>query len=162
MHHNEPVLQLQLADEAATMRLGKRLAELISPGMRIYLDGQLGAGKTTLVRALLHALGHTGRVKSPSYTLVESYTLSRLYLYHFDFYRFKDPNEWIDSGFREMFASQAACLVEWPDKALGLLPEADLEILIVVQGEGRLATLTGRSKAGQQCVSALRSPDGFS
>ncbi len=177
MHHSERTLCVQLADEAATQRLGAQLAKRVASGMRVYLSGPLGAGKTTLVRALLHGLGHVGRVKSPSYALVEPYIISSLYLYHFDFYRFRDPNEWHDSGFRELFASPAICLVEWPDKAHGLLPEPDLAIditpsditpSVITPGnitpddvaphhQGRRAVLTAGSPLGEQCVSALRS-----
>jgi tRNA threonylcarbamoyladenosine biosynthesis protein TsaE len=162
MDHKEPAFCMPLPDEAATQQLGMSLAGQLTPGMRIYLTGQLGAGKTTLVRAMLNALGHAGRVKSPSYTLVESYTISRLYLYHFDFYRFKDPNEWIDSGFRDLFAGDAVCLVEWPEKALGFLPEPDLEISMAVESTGRCATLTAHSEPGKRCVSALKLQEGFS
>lgn len=130
--------------------------------MHIFLRGELGAGKTTLVRGLLHALGHKGRVKSPSYALVEPYTISRLYLYHFDFYRFRDPNEWTDSGFRELFASRAVCLVEWPEKADGLLQHPDLDIHLAAWEQGRRAVLVALSDSGEQCVSALKSPESFS
>lgn len=162
MDHKEPAFCTPLPDEAATQQLGMRLADQLTPGMRIYLTGQLGAGKTTLVRAMLNALGHAGRVKSPSYTLIESYIISRLYLYHFDFYRFKDPNEWIDSGFRDLFSGDAVCLVEWPEKALGFLPEPDLEISIAVESTGRCATLTAHGEPGKRCVSALKLQEGFS
>ncbi len=161
MHHSEHTLSLQLQDEAATKRLGTLLAPQLVPGMRIYLRGELGAGKTTLVRALLHARGHKGRVKSPSYALVEPYTISRLYLYHFDFYRFHDPNEWTDSGFRELFASRAVCLVEWPEKAGGLLPQPDLDIHLAAWGKGRRAVLIAHDDPGKRCVSALKSPGTF-
>src|SRR3982074_1790357 len=97
-------LDLNLPDEAATLRLGAALAAGATPGGVLHLRGDLGAGKTTLVRGLLHTLGHTGRVKSPTYTLVEPYTLSRLDLYHFDFYRFHDESEWVASGFRDYFS----------------------------------------------------------
>ena len=106
--HNRPPLLLELPDEAATRALGARLAEALTerattkpptrPGLRIYLHGELGAGKTTLVQGLIAALGHTGRVKSPTYTLVELYALSRLNLYHFDFYRFRGESEWREAG----------------------------------------------------------------
>ncbi|MFM9967540.1 MAG: tRNA (adenosine(37)-N6)-threonylcarbamoyltransferase complex ATPase subunit type 1 TsaE [Burkholderiales bacterium] len=162
MHHNQHCVELPLPNEAATQALGTKLAKLLYPAMRVYLRGQLGAGKTTLVRAILLAMGHVGRVKSPSYTLVEPYTISRLYLYHFDFYRFQDPNEWVDSGFRELFASQAICLVEWPEKAEGLLPPPDIEISLSVIDQGRIATIVAQSESGKPCVSALRLPEKFS
>src|SRR3954465_4784748 len=110
-------MNLKLADEAATLALGARLAAGAMPGRVLHLRGDLGAGKTTLVRGLLGALGHTGRVKSPTYTLVEVYTLSRLNFYHFDFYRFKHSSEWLASGFRDYFNPQSVCVVEWPERA---------------------------------------------
>src|SRR5574339_268615 len=103
---------LELPDEAATLRLGAALAVGVAPGRTLHLSGELGAGKTTLVRGLLRELGHTGRVKSPSYTLVELYVVSRLHLYHFDFYRFKERSEWRESGFRDYFNPHSACVVE--------------------------------------------------
>ena len=96
----QPAPRLPLASEEATLALGAALAKGALPGRVLFLSGDLGAGKTTLVRGLLRALGWTGRVKSPTYTLVELYALSRLNLYHFDFYRFKDREEWVSSGFR--------------------------------------------------------------
>src|SRR5258705_286176 len=115
---------LNLPDAAATERLGAALAAGIAPGRVLHLRGDLGAGKTTLVRGLLHTLGHAGRVKSPTYTLVEPYTLSRLDLYHFDFYRFHDKSEWVASGFRDYFSPETACIVEWPDPCFGGLGRA--------------------------------------
>jgi len=154
-----------LRDEAATTRLGEKLAGALAPGLRIYLRGNLGAGKTTLARALLRALGFQGRVKSPSYALVELYTISRLNLYHFDFFRFHDPKEWSDAGFREYFHGDAVCLVEWPEKAGDLLPPPDLEILLAAAGTGREASLVAHTEAGGKCLEAaseLRSQDGSS
>ena len=115
-----------MPDEAATARLGAKLAGALAPGLRIYLRGDLGAGKTTLARALLRALGFRGRVKSPSYALVELYSISSLDLYHFDFFRFGDPKEWSDAGFREYFHGDAVCLVEWPEKGGDVRPRPDL------------------------------------
>ena len=100
-----------------TELLGSRLAALLRPGDVVAYCGDLGAGKTTLVRAMLRALGHTGPVKSPTYTLVEVYVVSSIYWYHFDFYRFNDPEEFVDAGLGEYFRSDSVCLVEWPDKA---------------------------------------------
>ena len=104
-------LSFYLPDEPATQALGARLAAIVQPGLIVYLRGDLGAGKTTLMRALLQALGYSGKVKSPTYTLVELYKVSNLCLYHFDFYRFSEPDEWIEAGFRDYFRGPAACFV---------------------------------------------------
>ena len=124
--------------------------------MVVYLRGELGAGKTTLVRGLLRGLGVTGRVKSPTYTLVEPYVISQLYLYHFDFYRFSRPEEWAEAGFREYFNGDAVCLIEWPEKVGDQLPAADLEIVIEVDGDARHITLIADTKAGQTCLAGLQ------
>jgi tRNA threonylcarbamoyladenosine biosynthesis protein TsaE len=145
-----------LPDENATLALGAALAPRMAPGLVITLRGELGAGKTTLARGLLRALGHAGRVKSPTYALVEVYEVSRLNLYHFDFYRFHDPSEWIDAGFRDMFNGRNVCLVEWPERAGGQLPPADLEIVLEVADPGRTATLTASSPAGEKLLAGLR------
>jgi tRNA threonylcarbamoyladenosine biosynthesis protein TsaE len=147
--------QIALADETATLALGARLASALAPGLRVYLSGELGAGKTTLVRGLLRALGYHGRVKSPTFTLVELYKLSNLCLYHFDFYRFKASDEWEDAGFREMFGSDAVCLVEWPEKAIALLPAADLRIRLEHIDAGREAIVEGLTEAGRRCIATL-------
>jgi len=144
-----------LPDEDATLALGASLAPLVEPGLVIALSGDLGAGKTTLVRGLLRALGHAGRVKSPTYSLVELYDFSRLNLYHFDFYRFHDPREWIDAGFRDIFSGRNACLLEWPERAAGLLPPIDLTIRLAIEGNGRLATLEAGSPSGSRILSSL-------
>ena len=146
---------LELGDEAATLALGAAIAPALVPGLVIALRGELGAGKTTLVRGLLRALGHPGRVKSPTYTLVEVYEVSRLNLYHFDFYRFQDPSEWIHSGFRDIFNGHNICLIEWPERAGGQLPSTDLEIALAIAEPGRTATLTASSPAGARLLAAL-------
>ena len=154
----QPLAQLtrDLAGEADTLQLGAALAPHLAPGMVVYLQGELGAGKTTLARGILTALGVTGRVKSPTYTLVEPYTISSLYLYHFDFYRLKHPDEWIDAGLREYFNDAALCLVEWPEKAGGQLPKPDVTIELAVAGDGRSTTISAATEAGRNCLVRLQ------
>jgi tRNA threonylcarbamoyladenosine biosynthesis protein TsaE len=148
-------LNTYLPDECATIALGAALAHALEPGLVVYLEGDLGAGKTTLVRAALRELGHRGPVKSPTYTLVEVYEASRLHLHHFDFYRFHDPREWIDAGFRETFDGRNVILVEWPQKAGDLLPPEDVQIALEAHGEGRSASLRSCSVRGQKCVTLV-------
>jgi tRNA threonylcarbamoyladenosine biosynthesis protein TsaE len=154
--------ELSLPDEAATLRLGEACARGAARGLALYLRGELGAGKTTLVRGLLRALGHQGRVKSPTYSLVEPYVDLRLNLYHFDFYRFKDRSEWLSSGFREHFNPESLCIVEWPERAGDLIAPPDLDIELRYAGEGRNAALSARSPAGEawlaSALSRWRSP----
>jgi tRNA threonylcarbamoyladenosine biosynthesis protein TsaE len=144
-----------LPDEAATAALGAALARALEPGLSIHLIGDLGAGKTTLVRGALRELGHAGPVKSPTYTLVEVYELPRLHLHHFDFYRFHDPREWIDAGFRESFNGRIVSMIEWPQRAGPLLPSPDVEITLAASGSGRSASLRSCSVRGQKCVSLV-------
>jgi tRNA threonylcarbamoyladenosine biosynthesis protein TsaE len=148
-------LNTTLPDEQATLDLGAAIAPAIEPGTVVYLSGELGVGKTTLVRGILRALGFAGRVKSPTYGLLEVYEVSRLHLHHFDFYRFRDPREWIDAGFRESFNGLNASLIEWPEKAAGILPPADLEIVLALHGTGRSAALTPKSPKGEKIVARV-------
>lgn len=145
-----------LADETATQSLGVALGHALSAGMTVYLDGDLGAGKTTLVRALLKSLGYTGSVKSPTYSLMESYVLENGSFHHFDFYRFESPEEFLEAGLDESFGQEAVCLVEWPEKAVGYLPPADLKVKLIHQKQGRLADLTAGSERGEQCLIRLK------
>ena len=147
-----------MPDAAATGALGGALAAGAGAGRSIYLRGELGAGKTTLVRGLLRAMGYAGRVKSPTYTLVEPYTLSSLHFYHFDFYRLKDRSEWTEAGFREYFNAQSMCVVEWPERARDLLPPPDLDVLLQFSGEARRALIAPQSAAGEAWLSSLRWP----
>ena len=155
-----------LPDEAATLALGAALAKVLQPGLVIHLIGDLGTGKTTLVRGLLRALGHTGPVKSPTYTLVELYVVSGYIVYHFDFYRFNRPEEWLEAGLDEHFNRESVCLVEWPEKAGDLLPPADLQVRIDVvpdvatdlDGDARKLALHALTERGQLCLSGLQFP----
>lgn len=144
-----------LPDEAATLAQGAALARILQAGLTIWLEGDLGAGKTTLTRGILRGLGFTGRVKSPTYTLVESYTVSSLYLYHFDLYRFSDPSEWEDAGFRDYFNPHSVCLIEWADKAEGLLPSPDWIIVLTPEQDGRRISIQPRSEQGKTCLTRL-------
>jgi tRNA threonylcarbamoyladenosine biosynthesis protein TsaE len=149
-------LHVHLPDEQATRHLGERVAAVLQPGMSVHLSGDLGSGKTTLARGILRGLGFAGKVKSPTYTLVEPYIDSRLTLYHFDFFRFREPGEWRDAGFRECFNERSICLVEWPEKADGLLPAPDLRIrLAAPPAGGRDATLEAQTEAGRACLTEL-------
>ena len=152
-----PALEWALPDESATLALGAALAATLAPGVAIHLSGGLGAGKTTLSRGMLRAMGYEGRVKSPTYTLVELYVISKLHLYHFDFYRFNDPEEWNDAGFRDLFNETNVCLVEWPEKAGELLPAADLNILLeVTPAQSRRASISAGSPRGKRMLEQLR------
>lgn len=157
--HSADSLSLDLGDEAATVALGGALAPLLAPGMVVWLNGDLGAGKTTLVRALLRSLGYPGPVKSPTYTLVEVYAISSIYLYHFDFYRFSDPEEFVDAGLEEYFRDDAICLVEWPEKAAGYVPPADVVLVFRFPPDpsrsGRTVELRACSEEGRSCLSRL-------
>jgi len=148
---------LELPDESATLELGARLGRALVPGLAVWLRGDLGAGKTTLTRGLLRELGFAGRVKSPTYTLVELYSLTRFNLYHFDLYRFADPDEWEDAGFREYFNPASVCLVEWPGKAGDLLPAPDVVVELDFCGDGRSARIAGLTEAGRACIARLAS-----
>jgi tRNA threonylcarbamoyladenosine biosynthesis protein TsaE len=155
--HLPIVKNLRWPDETATQLFAAALAA--QPTLQhalIELHGDLGAGKTTLVRHLLRALGVQGRVKSPTYAVVEPYELPNLNVWHFDFYRFSDPREWEDAGFRDIFASPGLKLAEWPEKAAGFLPRADLVIhLEATDDEARQVTLTAHTPAGLALLQAV-------
>ena len=155
MHSPDVTAVFQLPDEAATQAFGENLAPWLAGGLVIYLEGDLGAGKTTLARALIRAMGHCGPVKSPTYSLVEVYVFSSLYLYHFDFYRFESPEEFLDAGFSEYFNDAASCLVEWPERAVGCVPSADLRLCLHHAGVGRVLEALADTPAGAQCLKAL-------
>jgi tRNA threonylcarbamoyladenosine biosynthesis protein TsaE len=174
--HPPIVKSLRCPDEATTQAVAENLAT--NPALRnafIELQGDLGAGKTTLVRHLLRALGVQGRIKSPTYAVVEAYEVyspnlntalnsslnTSVHIWHFDFYRFQDPQEWEDAGFRDIFTSPGLKLAEWPDKVGELLPLADLSIhLATLDDEARMLTLTAHSLAGEALLQALTHSEG--
>lgn len=143
-----------LRDTEATLELGHDIARVIRPGLIIYLRGELGSGKTTLVRGILSGLGYHGHVKSPTFNLIELYKISGLHLHHFDFYRLRHPLEWKDVGFDEHFTNNNVCLVEWPENAGGL-PGADITILLQHAPAGREVLIAGETEIGKQCLSGL-------
>jgi tRNA threonylcarbamoyladenosine biosynthesis protein TsaE len=155
-NRSAPLLTGHLEDEAATLALGAAIGPALEPGLVIYLHGDLGAGKTTLVRGCLRGLGFREKVKSPSYTLVELYPLSSLNFYHFDFFRFNSPGEWDATGFREYFDAAAVCAVEWPEKAGSRLPGADLRIRLGVAAIGRTFEIEAESERGDRCLIRIR------
>lgn len=149
-----------LPDESDTIALGVALALVLTPGLSIHLHGDLGAGKTALTRALLHAAGHQGHVKSPTYTLAEPYVITienqMVDLIHFDLYRLGHPDEFLEAGFREHFNHNTVCIVEWPEKAKTVLPTPDIHLKLAVSGAGRDVELQGLSNKGRQCLARLK------
>ena len=148
----------ELADVAATGQLGAAVARVLPVPCVLWLEGELGAGKTTFARGLLQALGHRGNVKSPTYTLVEPYTLADRTLYHLDLYRLADPEELEFLGVRELAAQDAVLLVEWPSRGAGFLPAADLVVRLAVSGTGRHAALEARTPRGTTLLARLELP----
>jgi tRNA threonylcarbamoyladenosine biosynthesis protein TsaE len=150
----------RLHDEAGTTALGAALARALAPGLAIYLHGDLGAGKTALTRALLHAAGHAGHVKSPTYALAEPYTIliegRPTEVIHFDLYRMASPEEFLDAGFRDDFNPNTICIVEWPEKAESVLPSPDIDIFFTIAGQGRDVELQALSDKGFQCLNRLK------
>ena len=151
---------VMVSGEPEMEALGGRIAHALSPGCLIYLQGDLGTGKTTLVRGLLRGLGHHGGVKSPTYTLVEPYRIGRLRIFHLDLYRLADPEEleWI--GFRDLLDGEGICLVEWPERGAGDLPAPDLLIELDYSGKGRRLCFTPGGDCGRSIIRALGVPEG--
>ncbi len=149
-------MKFQVADAAAMASLGERLAGVLGTGI-VYLEGALGAGKTTLARAILHGLGHAGKVRSPTYTLVEPYTVAQGTVYHLDLYRLADPGELEWLGLRDLLAVPALLLIEWPERGAGSLPAPDLVIRITGSDQGRSVDLVSASDRGRHILNLLDS-----
>jgi tRNA threonylcarbamoyladenosine biosynthesis protein TsaE len=142
--------------EPDLLALAAQLAGLVSTGLVVFLQGDLGAGKTTFSRGLIQALGHQGAVKSPTYTLVEPYRLAQRQVYHFDLYRLRDPEELEFMGIREYFSEDALCLVEWPSCGEGYLPPPDLQLTITRENEHfRTLTLAAESARGKALLASM-------
>ncbi len=145
-----------VADADAMETLGASLARALNPGQVIYLHGELGSGKTTLVRGLLHALGYAGSVKSPTYTLVEPYALACGPVYHFDLYRMRDPEELEFLGIRDYLEGDGICLLEWPERGAGVLPQPDIDVFIDRVDHGRTVRLVSNTDNGAALLGGLR------
>lgn len=148
-----------LADETATIAMGKRIADIVKlnlhHGITVYLNGDLGAGKTTLTRGFVQGMGHVGNVKSPTYTLVEPYDLQDWQVYHFDLYRLADPEELEYMGIRDYFNARSCSFIEWPEKGQGMIAAADLVIDLAYHDTQRSLTMQSETALGQQLMLAL-------
>jgi len=148
-------ISVYLANEDEQCIFAQNISQHSLPGLVIFLQGDLGAGKTTFVRGFLQGQGYQGIVKSPTYTLVEPYPLGSQHIYHFDLYRLADPDELEYAGGRDYFDGESICLVEWPEKAAVFLPEADIECHLHYEGAGRRAELQANTPKGQMVLDAL-------
>ena len=147
-----------LPDEQATIAVGDYLANIVqaqNQGVIVYLYGDLGAGKTTLTRGFVQAMGHQGNVKSPTYTLVEPYDLGAWQVYHFDLYRLGDPEELEFMGIRDYFANNCCAFIEWPEKGMGFIEEADLHVNLAYSGEQRQLSLSAVTSKGEKMLASL-------
>ncbi|MCW4149346.1 tRNA (adenosine(37)-N6)-threonylcarbamoyltransferase complex ATPase subunit type 1 TsaE [Halomonas sp. 18H] len=149
-------MQWRLADEDQQVALGEALGRALAGRGHVYLEGELGAGKTTLTRGILRAHGHQGAVKSPTYTLVEPYELGTARVYHFDLYRLADPEELEFIGGRDLLGDDALCVVEWPSRGEGWLPPPDIRVQLTLDAPGRLAVMQAPSDLGRQVLEGLK------
>ncbi len=157
MQPDIPHIEVLLDNEAASETLAAAVAPHFRPGFVLYLSGDLGTGKTTFARAVLRALGHGGRVPSPTFTLVQAYNLSSFHLYHFDLYRFSSPEQWREAGFDEHLGGEDAAIVEWPELGAGLLPSPDLWLRLAVGDaaagdDARVVAASAGTEWGRQCL----------
>lgn len=144
------------ADESAMLDFAARAGEKLPAGLTIYLHGTLGMGKTTFTRGLLQGLGHSGKVKSPTYTLVEAYDFLSPVLYHFDLYRLADPEELEYLGIRDYLDGKAVSVIEWPEKGAGILPPADLDLTLSPWQQGRCLQIVANTPAGKTWLAQLQ------
>ncbi|MEL0659322.1 tRNA (adenosine(37)-N6)-threonylcarbamoyltransferase complex ATPase subunit type 1 TsaE [Psychromonas arctica] len=149
------ILKEKLENAEQTVLFGQRLSKACELATCIYLHGDLGAGKTTLTRGFIQGLGHVGNVKSPTYTLVEPYELADWQVYHFDLYRLSDPEELEFMGIRDYFGETSHSLVEWPERGVGFLPNADIDLTLVYVGEQREITLQANTENGLRVLNNL-------
>lgn len=154
--NNMTVLIKDLQDEQASVALGQAIAQWLTPPFTLYLTGELGAGKTTLSRGIIQSLGHKGAVKSPTYALVEPYEFDEFDIFHFDLYRVGDPEELEFMGIRDYFTDRSLCIVEWPDRGFGMLPNADLHVNLRYKESERQVTIEAKSAAGQIILNKLK------
>lgn len=150
-----PAVERVVAGVADMERLGQELIEHLGGIRLIHISGPLGAGKTTLVRGMLRALGHAGAVKSPTFTLVEPYAFDELAFYHFDLYRLKDPEELEFLGVRDYLHGKGVCAVEWAERAKSVLPTPDLDIMITPTGTGRMVRIAAHTESGRTLLDTL-------
>lgn len=160
MNTHKNTASFELIDENATIAMGALLAKIIKneikQGIVVYLHGDLGAGKTTLTRGFVQAMGHKGNVKSPTYTLVEPYELADFNVYHFDLYRLSDPEELEFMGIRDYFNEQSCCFIEWPEKGMGSVAQPDLIINIEYVEDQRKITFESKSTLSEQLITKLK------
>lgn len=153
-------LNLFLANEDDTLQLGDRLAGIIRTAQTplvFWLQGDLGAGKTTFTRGLLRSLGHQGAVKSPTYALAETYSFSDITVHHLDLYRFQSPEEWLDAGLDDLMTSQSLMLIEWPQQGGEFTPPADIQLALISADNGRQAKLCANTQTGKKILAQLKS-----
>ncbi|MBP5980444.1 MAG: tRNA (adenosine(37)-N6)-threonylcarbamoyltransferase complex ATPase subunit type 1 TsaE [Halomonas sp.] len=150
-------MQVQLDNEEAQVAFGEALGRALQGRGRIYLEGDLGAGKTTLTRGILRAYGHLGAVKSPTYTLVEPYEFNEQRIYHLDLYRLADPEELEFIGGRDVLSDEAICIIEWPSRGEGWLPAPDIRLSLAVANQGRQVTLIPHNEHGERVLNRLQS-----
>lgn len=152
-----PELTIFLPNEAATQDYAQQFARAINDQVVVFLQGPLGAGKTTFCRGILRCLGYVGSVRSPTYTLVESYDCDQFSVFHFDLYRIHDPSELEFIGIRDYLAENAIFLVEWPELGIGWLPEPDITCYFMLEAEGRKLKIVANSLTGEKILKKMQS-----